>query len=163
MENQTNPTTVVRLFPICAPCARGEGSECHTPECALFLRDVPNEGLILEFAQDSVPADTDDGQANACRHDSASGIDTTPVSDPGKVWRCDHCGLRWTDSDQPSASSRYRLAWRSARRRARFAGETLRAGDNETRRVIITELRAVADQTDRVSDGSHPQWAAAYR
>lgn len=39
-------------LPICAPCVRGEGSECHTPGCALFLRDVPTDGLIAEFALD---------------------------------------------------------------------------------------------------------------
>jgi hypothetical protein len=39
-------------LPICAPCVRGEGSECHTPGCALFLRDVPADGLIAEFALD---------------------------------------------------------------------------------------------------------------
>lgn len=42
---------------------------------------------------------TDDDQANTCGHGSASGIDATPVSDPGKVWRCDHCGLRWSESE----------------------------------------------------------------
>lgn len=29
---------------MCQPCIRGEGSECHTPECAFFLKDVPAEG-----------------------------------------------------------------------------------------------------------------------
>jgi hypothetical protein len=36
-------------------------------------------------------------------------------------------------------------------------------GDNATLRIVIAELRAIADETDRVSDGSHPQWTAAYR
>lgn len=36
------------------------------------------------------------GQANTCSHTSATGIDTAPIG-PRKVWRCDHCGLRWTD------------------------------------------------------------------
>jgi hypothetical protein len=39
----------------------------------------------------------DDGQANDCRHDSATGIDLTSPRDPEKVWRCDHCGLLWND------------------------------------------------------------------
>ena len=39
---------------------------------------------------------TEDGQDNTCTHASATGVDTAPVG-PGKVWACDHCGLRWTD------------------------------------------------------------------
>lgn len=62
--------------------------------CAwLEYMGVPPEGV-------GVASDADDGQANDCRHDSATGIDTTPVSDPGKVWRCDHCGLRWTSGGE---------------------------------------------------------------
>jgi hypothetical protein len=41
--------------------------------------------------------ETADGQANDCTHLSASGIDTAPLG-PDKVWRCDHCGLRWSDA-----------------------------------------------------------------
>lgn len=41
--------------------------------------------------------ETEDGMANTCTHMSASGIDTAPLG-PDKVWRCDHCGLRWTQS-----------------------------------------------------------------
>lgn len=44
---------------------------------------------------DTGQIEADDGQANDCRHLSATGIDTTPISDPAKVWRCDHCGLQW--------------------------------------------------------------------
>lgn len=36
------------------------------------------------------------GQANTCPHSSATGVDTAPVG-PGKVWRCDHCGLTYRD------------------------------------------------------------------
>lgn len=53
------------------------------------------EGLAA-LAEELEPL-ADDGQANTCTHQSATGIDTTPIG-PGKVWRCDHCGLRWTDS-----------------------------------------------------------------
>jgi hypothetical protein len=28
------------IITICEPCLNGEGSECHTPECALFLHKV---------------------------------------------------------------------------------------------------------------------------
>ena len=42
---------------------------------------------------------TIDGAANTCRHDSASGIDTTSLTDPAKVWRCDHCGFAWRYND----------------------------------------------------------------
>lgn len=45
--------TNLRWFPICEPCVHGEGKECHTPECALFLRDVPEDGLIAAFGVDS--------------------------------------------------------------------------------------------------------------
>lgn len=30
-----------------------------------------------------------------CDHDSASGIDQTPLNDPSKVWECDSCGWRF--------------------------------------------------------------------
>lgn len=45
---------------------------------------------------------TEDGQANDCRHDSATGVDAAPIG-PGKVWRCDHCGLTWTDAARTQA------------------------------------------------------------
>lgn len=38
------------------------------------------------------------GQSNSCRHYSASGVDQT--FGPDKVWRCDHCGLRWTEGER---------------------------------------------------------------
>lgn len=44
-----------------------------------------------------VAEDTEDGQANTCAHSSATGVDTAPM-DGAKVWRCDHCGMRWTTS-----------------------------------------------------------------
>ena len=42
----------MRYLPICESCIVGEGSECHTPDCALWMRDVPADGLIGEFALD---------------------------------------------------------------------------------------------------------------
>lgn len=50
----------------------------------------------LIAAHDLAPDLTRDGQANDCTHMSATGVDTAPIG-PSKVWRCDHCGLRWTD------------------------------------------------------------------
>lgn len=41
--------------------------------------------------------DTDNDQANTCPHSSATGVDTAEVG-PGKVWRCDHCGLSYVQS-----------------------------------------------------------------
>lgn len=46
-----------------------------------------------------IETDQDNGQANTCRHLSASGVDTK--SGPGKVWRCDHCGLCWIEGYSP--------------------------------------------------------------
>lgn len=43
------PPGTLRWFPICEPCVRGEGSKCHTPDCALFRRDVPPGGLIARY------------------------------------------------------------------------------------------------------------------
>jgi hypothetical protein len=43
----------LRLFPICEPCVRGEGRECHTPNCALWMHDVPPDGLNEVFGQDT--------------------------------------------------------------------------------------------------------------
>lgn len=43
-----------------------------------------------------------DGTANDCRHDAASGVDTAPFG-PDKVWRCDHCGLRWRQGGEQAA------------------------------------------------------------
>lgn len=37
-----------------------------------------------------------DGTANSCSHLSATGVDAAPMG-PGKVWRCDHCGLTYRD------------------------------------------------------------------
>lgn len=31
-----------------------------------------------------------------CSHESATGVDTTPLDDPGKRWRCDTCGAEYT-------------------------------------------------------------------
>lgn len=45
-------TRDLTYLPICTACVRGEGEECHTPECALFLRDVPPDGLVAEYALD---------------------------------------------------------------------------------------------------------------
>lgn len=65
--------------------------------------DCPDEGhqnTLHDLAHDVLRIlgqDADGGQANDCPHYSATGIDTAPVG-PGKVWRCDHCGLTWTDS-----------------------------------------------------------------
>jgi hypothetical protein len=52
MTAVTPSREALTYLPVCAPCVRGEGSECHTPGCALFLRDVPTDGLIAEFALD---------------------------------------------------------------------------------------------------------------
>lgn len=38
-------------LPICQPCIDGIGQECHTPGCALWMRDVPAEGLVQVFAR----------------------------------------------------------------------------------------------------------------
>lgn len=46
---------------------------------------------------------TVDGQANDCRHDSATGVDAAAMG-PGKVWRCDHCGVMWRQGGRGSAS-----------------------------------------------------------
>lgn len=39
-----------RYVPVCEPCIAGEGSECHSPGCAFFLRDVPADGCNPVFA-----------------------------------------------------------------------------------------------------------------
>jgi rubredoxin len=31
----------------------------------------------------------------SCTHESASGVDQTPVTDEAKVWRCDSCGFTY--------------------------------------------------------------------
>lgn len=60
--------------------------------------DEPHQNLLHDLAADLAALDdTHDGQANTCPHGSATGVDRSPIG-PGKVWRCDHCGLRWTDS-----------------------------------------------------------------
>ncbi|HET7327866.1 MAG TPA: hypothetical protein VFJ14_11350 [Nocardioidaceae bacterium] len=45
------------LVPVCWPCIRGEGSECHTPGCALWLRDVPPDGLQQALVTDLAERD----------------------------------------------------------------------------------------------------------
>jgi hypothetical protein len=34
---------------ICEACLRGEGDECHTPGCVLWLHNSPGHPLIPEF------------------------------------------------------------------------------------------------------------------
>ena len=70
---------------------------CHCP-------DEPHQNALHDLAHDLVRlmSDADDGQANTCPHGSATGIDTTPIG-PAKVWRCDHCGLRWSDQGYDTA------------------------------------------------------------
>jgi len=60
-------------------------------------------GTYYEHAAEQIAAlneqpETSDGMANTCPHLSASGIDTAPLG-PNKVWRCDHCGMRWTQGE----------------------------------------------------------------
>lgn len=78
---------ILRLFPICEHCVHGEGSECHTPECALFLRDVPPDGFIEAFAVDGA-AIWDSGYKTGYSyrgpHGAAAGnpIPENPFGDP---------------------------------------------------------------------------------
>ena len=37
----------------------------------------------------------------ACLHLSATGIDTTPLDDPQKVWKCDGCGWIYRNVPKP--------------------------------------------------------------
>lgn len=67
------------------------------------------DALVRHLAENlphlSADRDAEDGQANDCRHDSATGVDTAPIG-PDKVWRCDHCGLTWTDQrDTPAVDT----------------------------------------------------------
>ncbi len=34
---------------LCELCLNGEGEECHTPGCALFLHDSPGHPIIREL------------------------------------------------------------------------------------------------------------------
>lgn len=57
------------------------------------------EGVTPEYNERTPDELTTDGAANDCNHSAASGVDQTAIIDPHKVWRCDHCGLRWTSND----------------------------------------------------------------
>lgn len=78
------------------------GWECTNPETEVSRHPLEDEiertaewvSWLLEQLGDM---DTDNGQANTCSHASATGIDTAPVG-PGKVWRCDHCGLTYVQN-----------------------------------------------------------------
>ena len=56
-----------RVFdiPVCEPCIRGEGGECHSPGCSFFLFEAPPEGAgaiaqhVIEMT-DHPPAMTPD-------------------------------------------------------------------------------------------------------
>lgn len=63
------------------------------------IGDVVFPVMVLQLAWPASELTRDD-QANDCRHWSATGVDSTPVSDPSKVWRCDHCGLRWLEGSR---------------------------------------------------------------
>jgi hypothetical protein len=48
------PTPDLVLVPICDPCIRGEGKECHTPDCGFWMCAVPPDGandvLLVDLA-----------------------------------------------------------------------------------------------------------------
>lgn len=67
----------------------------------VWVHDTYLRTLLATANHVSRSAPTSDGMANDCTHGSATGIDTTPLSDPAKVWRCDHCGLRWREDGGP--------------------------------------------------------------
>jgi hypothetical protein len=54
------PVRLVQLL-MCDPCIDGEGDECHTPGCALWIHDVPKPSLramvtIIDAAKEPQPA-----------------------------------------------------------------------------------------------------------
>ncbi len=52
---------------ICEPCLNGEGEECHTPECALFLHrvDLPIQREMYEVVSEYDNATPSEAEAKA--------------------------------------------------------------------------------------------------
>lgn len=141
-------------------CHKGVCRICRRPE--VEHRDRNGHGFVAVEGEpphraawsgswrdeDNAPTETDDGQANDCTHASASGIDTTPLRDPNKVWQCDHCGLRWT-SGSPQAPGGKGVPWTESHddfvssvafaERWRQAIASIGYGDNKTEPQISPE------------------------
>ncbi len=67
-------------LPVCEPCTMGDGSECHTPECAFWMHAVPKDGCNVVLSLDlsrrvvcgvRVPSDQADALRANIRADSA--------------------------------------------------------------------------------------------
>lgn len=56
MANEAEPDLYVIDHPVCGPCLRAEGEECHTPECSFYLMHPPGKhGLTLWEKWHDVP------------------------------------------------------------------------------------------------------------
>jgi hypothetical protein len=86
--------------------------------------------------------------ANDCTHMSATGIDTAP-SGPGKVWACDHCGLRWRQDGGPVPG-----AVEAERERIVAAVEALRSALERTEANFIAAVngRPVRDMAETLAE-----------
>lgn len=47
-----------------------------------------------ELAASNAAIELREALDDECPHDSFTGVDQTNLSDPAKVWRCDHCGYK---------------------------------------------------------------------
>lgn len=50
----SEPRVITIKIRVCEPCLRAEGSECHTPGCALYLHrtDIPIAPEMYEIVED---------------------------------------------------------------------------------------------------------------
>jgi hypothetical protein len=55
---ETNETGEIQLrrvtLNLCEPCINGEGGECHTPGCALWMHSAPDIPILDAMTEDEL-------------------------------------------------------------------------------------------------------------
>lgn len=101
---------------------------------------------------------TDDDMANDCTHTSSTGIDTAPMG-PMKVWRCDHCGLQWTEGAEVLVDGTW-FPWNDLPRIAERFADSERKAWSDAKRAAIRLETAKADHRSEWADYIE-SWAGA--
>lgn len=52
MKTETEPKVKTVRIRLCEACLNGEGQECHTPGCALFLHNSPGHPIMPELYEE---------------------------------------------------------------------------------------------------------------
>lgn len=69
-----------------------------------FVAYCPRCAAPYEADLDPIVCSTCGDELEPCAHDAATGVDATPLDDPGKVWRCDGCGRHYHYDPHPTVA-----------------------------------------------------------